>query len=441
MNDLNLIQPTDFSINELAIVTKGGKISLRDVYEEINIHESMLSPCISGSIIINDSIGLSSKLLLDGTEILLVDIDKGAGVLRMKRSFRVYKQTDRRLINQTSESYVLRFASEEIILSEQQLLAECFKGTYTDISKRILATKLRVAPQNLKGIFDTSYGAVDLIIPGLKPFDALNWCAKRAIDSTGQPSFMFFENVNGYNFTTLSTIMKMPAIFNVNFDIKNLPGDNTKEELLGARAMEVMTQYDFITNTQAGVYAGTFVGIDPLTRQIKVDTKTMDNTYRGAHANKNPNFPIETNKLGKTNYQMTDSRVVYYVSTSLRGASAFIRENEPGSIQVDDTPQKYIFARKALLQNFVSQRVKVVLPGNFAVSPGRTINLEVPNRSVNIRGDNNYDSTLKGKYAILSTRHIIRYNVFETVAEVVTDSSEKQVVTMNKQQAQATWGY
>ena len=75
MNDFNLIQPTDFNINELALVTKGGKISLRDIYEEINIHESMLSPCISGSIIINDAIGLSSKLLLDGTEILLVDIE------------------------------------------------------------------------------------------------------------------------------------------------------------------------------------------------------------------------------------------------------------------------------------------------------------------------------------------------------------------------------
>ena len=442
MNDFNLIQPTDFNINELALVTKGGKISLRDIYEEINIHESMLAPCISGSIIINDAIGLSSKLLLDGTEILLIDIDKGAGLFRMKRSFRVYKQTDRRTINQTSESYVLRFASEEIVLSEQQLLTECYKGTYTDITKKILTNKLRVSPNNLSGKFDKSLGANDVIMPGLKPFDALNWCAKRAIDSKGQPTFMFFENVEGYNFTTLSSIMQSPSIFNVNFDIKNLVGDNTKEELLGARAMEVMTQFDFIKNTQAGVYAGTFVGIDPLTRQIKVDKKTMDNIYGGVrHANENANLPIETNKLGKTNYQMTDSRVVYYLTTALRGSSNFIKQNEPGSLQVDDTPQKFAYARKAILQNFMGQRLKVVLPGNFTVSPGRTINLEVPKRSFNTKGDNNYDSTLKGKYAILSTRHIIRYNMFETVAEVVTDSSEKPVVTSNRDLARTTWGY
>jgi hypothetical protein len=141
MSDFNLKQPTDFRINELTLVTKGGKIELREIFEEINIYESMLTPCISGDIIINDAIGLSSKLLIDGTEIILIDIDKGEGLFRLKRAFRVYKQTDRKNINQTSESYVLKFASEEIILSEQQLIAEAYKGTYTDTVKKILSNK------------------------------------------------------------------------------------------------------------------------------------------------------------------------------------------------------------------------------------------------------------------------------------------------------------
>jgi len=443
MSDFNLKQPTDFRINELTLVTKGGKIELREIFEEINIYESMLTPCISGDIIINDAIGLSSKLLIDGTEIILIDIDKGEGLFRLKRAFRVYKQTDRRNINQTSESYVLKFASEEVILSEQQLIAECYKGTYTDAVKKILSNKLKVPVSNfVPKNFEKSYGAIDVIIPGLKPFDALNWCSKRAIDSKGQPTFMFFENVEGYNFTTLSKIMQQPSIFNVNFDIKNLQNDDIKTELLGARAMEVMTQFDFIKSTQAGVFAGTFVGIDPLTRQITTQKKSFDDVFATTkHGNQNPNLPIETNKLGKTNYQMTDSRIVYYLTTGQRPQSAYIKANEPGSLQVDDVPQKYTYARKALLQNFTSQRLKIVLPGNFLVSPGRTINLEVPTRSFNTKGGNNYDSTLKGKYAILSTRHIIKYNMFETVAEVVTDSSAKPVVAANRQLAKSVGNY
>jgi len=112
MSDFNLKQPTDFRINELTLVTKGGKIELREIFEEINIYESMLTPCISGDIIINDAIGLSSKLLIDGTEIILIDIDKGEGLFRLKRAFRVYKQTDRRNITILKPEFVIDIEAE-----------------------------------------------------------------------------------------------------------------------------------------------------------------------------------------------------------------------------------------------------------------------------------------------------------------------------------------
>jgi hypothetical protein len=159
------------------------------------------------------------------------------------------------------------------------------------------------------------------------------------------------------------------------------------------------------------------------------------------HGNENPNLPVEINKLGKTNYQMTDSRVVYYLTTGQRPQSEYIKTNEPYSLQVDDVPQKYTYARKALFQNFTTQRLKIVLPGNFLISPGKTINLEVPTRSFNSKAGDNHDSTLRGKYAILSTRHIIKYNMFETVAEVVTDSSSKPVVAASRQLAQSVGNY
>jgi hypothetical protein len=115
-DSLNIKQSTDFRINELCLLTKGGKVKLNEIYEEINIYESMLAPCISGNILIRDAVGLTSKLLFDGTESLLIDIDKGEGLFGMKRLFRIYSQTNRTNINQQSESYILNFASDEIIL-------------------------------------------------------------------------------------------------------------------------------------------------------------------------------------------------------------------------------------------------------------------------------------------------------------------------------------
>jgi hypothetical protein len=227
--------------------------------------------------------------------------------------------------------------------------------------------------------------------------------------------------------------MKRPVMFNVFFDVKNIQDQNIKEEMISVRAMEVMSQFDFIKSTQYGVFAGTFIGIDPLTRQVRTEIKTVDNVYNGTKiGNKNPNLPIEFNKQGQRNVDMPGSRVVVDISTAPRQTSKFIKDNDGASIQTDDTPQKFAYARKALLQNFVSQRMKIALPGNFIVSPGRTLYMEVPTRSVNLVDSNNYDTTLKGKYVILSTRHIIRYNQFETIAEVVTNSSEKPLVQAPK---------
>ena len=52
---------------------------------------------MSGDIFITDALGLSSKLMFDGSESLLIDISKteDSDVGRFKKAFRIYKQSDR----------------------------------------------------------------------------------------------------------------------------------------------------------------------------------------------------------------------------------------------------------------------------------------------------------------------------------------------------------
>ena len=133
-------QASKFSLNELSIVTKTGKLDISKIYEEINVFDSVLTPIMSGSVIINDSIGLSSKLIFDGSEVLLINIgkDNDSESLRLKKAFRIYKQSDRRNINQNSEKYSLDFVSDEFIFSDQQRINQAYKTTYSDIVQKIL---------------------------------------------------------------------------------------------------------------------------------------------------------------------------------------------------------------------------------------------------------------------------------------------------------------
>ena len=140
------------------------------------------------------------------------------------------------------------------------------------------------------------------------------------------------------------------------------------------------------------------------------------------------------NKTGKSNYDMDNSRKLFYLDTSDRKTNPYVLGNYAASIQAQDNPQRYIFQREAILQNFVGQRLKLVLPGNFLVTSGKTLYLDVPRTAAKTNDSDNYDNTLKGKYAILATRHIISYSKFETIVEVVTDSTEKPSYSATAQQ-------
>ena len=143
----------------------------------------------------------------------------------------------------------------------------------------------------------------------------------------------------------------------------------------------------------------------------------------GEHANRNPNVSLIKNRGGLFQTQMYDSRIVTYPFFGNRKNSDFIKENDPTSVSLNEDTENYKFQREAIFQNLFSKRVKLVLPGNFKLSSGFCIDLDVPKRSVLVDGENPFDSSLYGKYLIVATRHIIRPNMHEVVIEAVTDSS------------------
>ena len=139
-------QSTQFKVKELTIVTKAGNVDVIDLYEEINIFDSLLVPVMSGFILMRDSVGLSGKLLFDGSESILIEVlkDENSDIAGFKKAFRIYKQSDRKNDGQNSESYLLHFVSDELIYSDQQRITQSFEGTMTDIVQKILTNYLKV---------------------------------------------------------------------------------------------------------------------------------------------------------------------------------------------------------------------------------------------------------------------------------------------------------
>lgn len=415
----------NFEIEELFLYTKVGRLDLRGVYQELNIFDSLLSPTISGTVLITDSLGLTDNFLFDGTEILQMKISKNKDFLNIEKKFRIYKQSNRVRINDTSEKYVLHFVSEEYFISLQRKVSQLFTTTYSEAAVQILTDYLNVPTTKMFGTFDSSYGLRKIVIPNLNPIEAINWMSQRSVDEKYFPGFLFFENVLGFNYASLNTLLKNDPVATINFDVKNTSFSDLTRKIYGARHFEVIQQFDVIKNTLDGVYAGTFYGIDPVTRTfIKRTTNHNDTFGDSSKLNDAPNIAQIITSLGDITNQF-QSRESFSAGSYFRKDSNFIKENDPNSLNFDLDTHNYILQRKAILTNLTNQRVKLVVPGNLGFSSGFNLFLNIPKYSQKSNNGENLDKTLYGKYIILASRQIISYNKHETILELVTDSSNR----------------
>ena len=145
MSNFNLTQSTQSTIRRLDIVSGGVTLDVSSIFQELNIFDTILFPVVSGNIVILDANNLSGKInFIDA--FLNVEVSKGeetSGATTIKRSFRIYNQSDRVMKNQSTEIYILHFVSQELIESltytkENMKVAQSFEGSYSKAASIIL---------------------------------------------------------------------------------------------------------------------------------------------------------------------------------------------------------------------------------------------------------------------------------------------------------------
>jgi len=440
--DLSVNESNQFKIKELSLVTKSGVLDISSIFVEINIYDSLLLPVINGNIVVTDSIGLSSKLIFDGSEAILINIakDENSDIAEFKRAFRIYKQTNRQNQNQTTETYTLHFVSDELLFSDQQRVNQSYTGKYSDIVEKILINYLKVKENNLGGIYESSMGLRKVVIPNLRPLEAIEWCTKRAVDIQSSPNFMFWQNLVGFNFASLSTLLTQEDILEISFGIKNKKDGSPFSEMGGARSLEVITQNDSLEKTRSGVNAGKFIGFDPITRTYATRNISYADHYTSMqHGNQAPNFSSIQNRDRAYNDQMFDSKKTLSIFGTARKLSNYVKANEPDMITNNQDYENVLFQRTAIIKNLMGKKLKLVMPGNFQLTSGFNVSVSTPSFGAD---NDEEDPTLSGKYLITATRHIISFDKHETILEVASSSNKQEFIfESSPNQTQAVLDY
>jgi hypothetical protein len=419
---LAISQSTQFEINKLVINSKYGPIDVSAIFEELNIFDSVFVPCMSGNILLKDSVGLSNRLMFDGSEFIDIDIvkDKNAPETNLKKTFRIYKQSNRTNVNQNSEVYILHFVSEEMIYSEQQKISQSYTGQYSNIASSVLIDYLKV-PKNKIGFFESSKGIHSVVVPLLSPIDTMNWLVKRSVSENDTADYLFFENKLGFNFVSLNKLFLEQSLFTINFSTKNLTTE-IATEFLGVREYNIDTSFDVLASTRNGYYSNRFVGFDILTRTLVETNLGHGNHYKGKHLNDSANIFISKNREGRDASYMPFSKVSLYPFQLYRNLQGYIKQNDTNKSLLIDETHKYIPQRKAILNNLLQRKMTVSLPGNFYISSGFILDVDAHSFSLVSDVTEENDKSVSGKYLIVSTRHMINPTKHQTYCELATDS-------------------
>ena len=99
MADNGVNNSKDYEIKSLELINSGGQtIDLRDIFVELQIFQDIYSSVMNGNILINDGNDTFSNFYLCGNEYLKVSIDKPGLNRPLERLFRIYKTTDRKIM-------------------------------------------------------------------------------------------------------------------------------------------------------------------------------------------------------------------------------------------------------------------------------------------------------------------------------------------------------
>ena len=202
---------------------KGDVIDIKKMVIELNLFESIYKNALTGSVVITDAQNLIAKLEINGTERIsfklstpgamgdrtLINADEETG-----HPFHVYKITDRRQITPGTLIYQLHFASREFMRNLRTKVSQAYSGRPDTAVLKILMDK-NYLDSKKELSFEPCGNSDHIVVPNLRPFDAINMIAKKALpEKSNGTGYYFYETTKGLYFRSWDNMVSVRGSYN-----------------------------------------------------------------------------------------------------------------------------------------------------------------------------------------------------------------------------------
>lgn len=445
------VSETDFKVSAKLVHgnvsdNSTGGLELRPVMTEMSYFEDLFGNVTSGYIALSDSSNFQHEMTMFGDEYVKLKLDRprdNPPSEPLKRYQRIYSIEGRNLSKDSNENYMIKFASEEMTISEQYRISKAYKDvTIAEIVKDIALTYLKIPAKDFNYV--PTLGTYHIIVPNLKPFEAINWLSTLAICEDTRikgATYTFFQNRNGWYFSPVLGMYGDFERYNGSCNTETNPyvykvkNNQSEEEKFGPKtdpnknilSYQIIESFDMNSYTMDGMYANRLHWNDNHKRLHEI----TDFDYEKYFEDLKTNLPLyrdyqpysllsnAQDRFNNQHNQVPDAIV----------KMGFRTENN----KVEHTiPHRY-----SQLRQFFAIRIRIVLLGDSSLAVGKVVYVDIKAPAPVDGGSNDesrkkMDKLYSGYYLILALRHRIdQESGFETILELGKDSFLSAVDSMD----------
>ena len=405
---------SNFIVSKCTLIPNGASLEeeyeISAGYQHLNYFESIESPSISMTLTFHDIDQVIGRKGITGGELIEVTVRDGTEGDQLKIT-KEHRMILNAVVNMNTTSQVqeatLHFVSEETFINETARLNKKFTGNVSQTVEDIL-TKDEKGIKTQKELFGTKDNETRAVnsysfIGNLKrPFDTIQWLCPKAQSANDDFGFLFFENLDGYHFKSIKTLLNQEPI---KYTFADRP---LEQPTILQNKLEQSN--DVGMNLRMGMYAN---------KTIYVDIENQEAEVIDFDANKDLNLKKKA-KLNKLEEKPT--RLMYRINDA--GVSQKGSERD----KKDPKTSLAVYQNKSYIRNnlLFSQAMAISIPLNVLLRAGDVIDIELPLKKG--EGDKPVDGTgndktndPSGKYLICELRHFIGGGKGETQLKLTRD--------------------
>ena len=412
----------DVNIEKIDIITpRGTYINIKNQLIQLRIFEDIFSPFMSGAIVLKESFDLQSLLPLVGEEYLEIKISTPTLDKPISGMFHIYKMSDKINVGDRALGYELNFISSESIVDTNKRISKVFAGKISDIVSTFVVDKIDGIESKKKFNVENTRNTIKYVSPYWTPIQNLTFLADNSISENQSPSFLFYENRDGFNFKCLETLYKKPSYMQFVMDKysrDSFPkGGNTLnilEDYKRIGEIDFVNSYDYMDRLAGGMYTSKLISYDSTKKTYTVKNFDIKNKFdKQTHLNKNPLYSAKA------------------VGRSSAKHILFPRAFETFTSFGDTTNARILQERISFLKMAEAQKIVITVPGRADYTVGQvaevTLYKKQPMKKTD-RHEDLIDDVNSGNYLVAAINHQISIDGHTCYIELIKDSMKKKVM-------------